>query len=51
MSRNAMIRYILNIAKSNNAIKSELSEENMRRLTKKYMLDLGSANVYDLTMF
>ena len=51
MSRNAMIRYILNIAKSNNEIKSELSEENMRRLTKKYMLDLGSANVYDLTMF
>ena len=37
--------------KSNNEIKSELSEENMRRLTKKYMLDLGSANVYDLTMF
>ena len=51
MSRNAMIRYILNIAKRINELKNELSEENMRRLTKQYILDLGSANVYDLTMF
>ena len=51
MSRNYMIRYILNIASFNSEIKDKLSEENMRKLTKKYMLDLGSDNVYDLTMF
>ena len=51
MSRNSMIRYILNIAKFDIELKNKLSETNLRKLTKKYMLDLGSDNVYDLTMY
>ena len=51
MSRNSMIRYILNIAIFYNTLKNKLSETNLRKLTKKYMLDLGSDNVYDLTMY
>ena len=51
MSRNSMIRYILNIASFDNTLKNKLSETNLRKLTKKYMLDLGSDNVYDLTMY
>ena len=51
MSRNEMIRYILDIAKFKDVLKTRLSAENLRILTKKYFLDLGSDNVYDLTMF
>ena len=51
MSRNEMIRYILNVAKSNGDVKSFFNEKNLMKLMKKYFLDLGSDNVYDLTMF
>ena len=51
MSRIAMIRYILNVAKFNDILKNRLSPENLRKLNKKYFLDIGSDNVYDLTMF
>ena len=51
MSRNSMIRYILNVAKFDDEVKKRLTEENLRKLTKQYMLDIGSDNIYDLTMY
>ena len=51
MSRNEMIRYILNLAKSDETIKGFFTEENLLKLIKKYFLDLGSDNANDLTMF
>ena len=51
MSKNEMIRYILNVAKIGSKLKEKFTEENLRRLIKKYFLDIGSDNAYDLTMF
>ncbi len=51
MTRNAMIRYILDIARSTDDLYEQFLEANLRKLTKKYMLDIGSDNIYDLTMF
>ena len=51
MSRNEMIRYILDVAKSDEAIKALFTKESVIKLIKKYFLDLGSDNADDLTMF
>mgnify|MGYP007101895186 CR=1 FL=1 len=51
MSRNSMIRYILNVAKSSSEIKEKINQTNLRKLIKKYYIDIGSDNVYDLTMY
>ena len=51
MSRNSMIRYILNVAKSSQEIRLKFNENNLRKLIKKYWIDIGSDNVYDLTMY
>ena len=51
MSRNEMIRYILNVAKSDEDIKSFFTEARLNKLIKKYFLDVGSDNPYYLTMF
>ena len=51
MSRNEMIRYILNVAKSDEDIKAFFNEGKLNELIKKYFLDVGSDNTYYLTMF
>ena len=50
MSRISMIRYILDVAKLNDNLKELLSPNNLPKLVKKYMLDIGSDNIYDLTV-
>ena len=51
MSRNSMIRYILNVAKSSSETREKINETNLRKLIKKYYIDIGSDNIYDLTMY
>ena len=48
MSRNQMIRYILKVKKIN---LNMINEEMLPILIKYYMLDMGSDNLYDLTLF
>ena len=48
MSRNEMIRYILKIKEINSNI---ISSDNLPILVKYYMLDIGSDNIYDLTLY
>ena len=47
MSRNEMIRYILKIKEISNMI----SKESLPALVKYYMLDIGSDNIYDLSLY
>ena len=47
MSRNEMIRYILKIKEISNMI----SKESLPVLVKYYMLDIGSDNIYDLSLY
>jgi hypothetical protein len=51
MSRVSMIRYILTVANSDTEYKKKLSPDNLPKLVKKYMLDIGSDNIYDLTLY
>ena len=51
MSRNEMIRYILDIISLNEDFRKKLSEENLPILVKKYGIDIGSDNIYDLTIY
>ena len=51
MSRVSMIRYILTVANSDSECKGKLTPENFPKLVKKYMLDLGSDSIYDLTLY
>ena len=51
MSRVSMIRYILNVAKLKGYFEEKLSPNNLKKLVKKYMLDIGSDNIYDLTFY
>jgi hypothetical protein len=51
MSRLSMIRYILDVAKLNIDFKEILSPKNLPKLVKKYMLDIGSDNIYDFADF
>ena len=51
MSRVQMIRYILTVANSDSEYKEKLNPENLPKLVKKYMLDIGSDNIYDLTLY
>ena len=51
MSRLSMIRYILDVAKLNEDFKEILSPKNLPKLVKKYMLDIGSDNIYDFAAF
>ena len=46
-----MIRYILDIAKLKGDFIKNLSPEKLPILVKKYMLDIGSDNIYDLTIY
>ena len=48
MSRNSLIRYILKVRNIN---KEMISSETLPLLIKKYMLDIGSDNIYDLTLY
>ena len=48
MSRNQMIRYILKVKDIN---LNMINEEMLPILIKYYMLDMGSDNLYDLTLF
>jgi hypothetical protein len=51
MSRVSMIRYILDVAKLKGYFAEKLSPNNLKILVKKYMLDIGSDNIYDLTFY
>ena len=51
MSRVSMIRYILTVANSDSEYKEILSPKKLPKLIKKYMLDIGSDNIYDLTLY
>ena len=54
MSRNEMIKYILNeseILNTNEKNENKTIEEMLPILTKYYMLDLGSENIYDLILY
>jgi predicted small metal-binding protein len=51
MSRVQMIRYILTVANSDSEYKEKLSPKKLPKLVKKYMLDIGSDNIYDLTLY
>lgn len=51
MSKVSMIRYILTVANSDSEYKEKLSPEKLPKLVKKYMLDIGSDNIYDLTLY
>jgi len=51
MSRVSMIRYILTVANSDSEYKEILSPEKLPKLIKKYMLDIGSDSIYDLTLY
>ena len=51
MPRNSMIRYILDVAKLKGIFREKISRDNLRRLVNKYMLDIGSDNIYDLTLY
>ena len=54
MSRNEMIKYILNeseIFNTNEKNENKTIEEMLPILTKYYMLDLGSENIYDLILY
>ena len=48
MSRNEMIRYVL---KEHEINKEKINENMLPLLIKYYMLDLGSDNIYDLTLY
>ena len=48
MSKNEMIRYILKESEIN---KDKINEEMLPILVQYYMLDLGSDNIYDLTLY
>ena len=48
MSKNEMIRYILKESEIN---KDKINEEMLPILIQYYMLDLGSDNIYDLTLY
>ena len=48
MSRNQMIRYILKVKEIN---LNMINEEMLPILIKYYMLDIGSDDLYDLTLF
>ena len=48
MSRNAMIRYILKVRNIN---KDQISKDILPILIKQNMLDIGSDNIYDLTLY
>ena len=51
MSRISMIRYILDVAKFKGIFREKLSKNNLQRLVNKYMVDIGSDNIYDLTLY
>ena len=51
MSRISMMRYILDVAKLKEEFKETLSPNKLPNLVKKYMLDIGSDNIYDLAVF
>ena len=51
MSRISMIRYILEVASYNVELRENLDIEKLPKLIKKYMLDIGSDNIYDLTLY
>ena len=51
MSKVSMIRYILTVANSDSEYKEKLSPKKLPKLVKKYMLDIGSDNIYDLTLY
>ena len=51
MSRISMIRYILDVAKLKDIFREKLSKNNLQRLVNKYMVDIGSDNIYDLTLY
>ena len=51
MSRISMMRYILDVAKLKKEFKETLSPNKLPNLVKKYMLDIGSDNIYDLAVF
>ena len=46
-----MIRYILDVAKLKGEFTKKLSPDNLPILVKKYMLDIGSDYIYDLTIY
>ena len=48
MTRNEMIRYILKIREINN---KKITNDALPILTKFYKLDIGSENIYDLTLY
>ena len=51
MSRVSMIRYILDVVKFNGKLREIITPENLPKLVKYYMLDIGSDNIYDLTLY
>ena len=51
MPKISMIRYILDVAKLKGRFTEKLSPKNLPILVKKYMLDIGSDNIYDLTIY
>ena len=51
MPKITMIRYILDIANLKGDFEKQLSPEKLPLLVKKYMLDIGSDNIYDLTLY
>ena len=48
MSRNEMIRYILKIKEKNIGV---ISNDSLPILVEYYMLDIGSDNIYDLSLY
>lgn len=51
MPKISMIRYILDVAKLKGDFTKKLSKDSLPILVKKYMLDIGSDNIYDLTIY
>ena len=51
MSRVAMIRYILDMTEVYEDLSGMINEDDLPKLVKYYMLDIGSDNIYDLTLY
>lgn len=51
MSRVAMIRYILDMTEVYENLRELINENELPNLVKYYMLDIGSDNIYDLTLY
>lgn len=51
MSRVDMIRYILDMTEVYEDLRGMINENELQKLVKYYMLDIGSDNIYDLTLY